>query len=158
MYDVIERDLRAQATVVAGAELTVDEIKNWIGAAYARVLAAVSAAGGGVAGPPFARYRALDRVPGAGPARFEVEAGFPVAEPLQIPFADDVRPSSLPGGRAAVTVHVGRYDEMEPAYEALEKWVAGCGGSPEGPPWEVYLSEPTGDPAQWRTEIVQPFT
>ena len=64
---------------------------------------------------------------------------------------------SLSSGRSKAGP-VGRYDEMEPAYEALEKWVAGCGGSPEGPPWEVYLSEPTGDPAQWRTEIVQPFT
>lgn len=154
MNEVVERELARQATAVARAELTVEEIKGWIGGAYSRVAGAVSAAGSGIAGPPFARYHRIEGAPG----RFEVEAGFPVTQPVApAGLPGDVLASDLPAGRAAVTVHVGPYEAMAPAYEALEKWIADRGGSPQGPPWEIYLSEPTGDPAQWRTEIVQPF-
>jgi effector-binding domain-containing protein len=154
MYQIKERELTARATAVVRAELTPEQIKNWIGAAYGRVEAAVNGAGVPIAGPPFARYRVLE----GSPRRFEVEAGFPLAEavPPDVPLGD-VRRSGLPAGRAAVTVHVGPYDAMELAYEALERWIAGHGGAPQGPAWETYLTEPTEDSATWRTEIVQPF-
>ena len=45
---------------------------------------------------------------------------------------------------------------MEPAYKALETWVNEHGAK-AGDPWEVYFSDPSTDPASWRTEIVQPF-
>jgi effector-binding domain-containing protein len=48
---------------------------------------------------------------------------------------------------------------MKPAYEATERWISEHDGVPEGPPWEVYYSDPNQqpDPSTWRTEIVQPF-
>lgn len=71
----------------------------------------------------------------------------------------EVRPSSLPGGTVATTMHVGSYDQMEPAYEALAQWVKEHGQELAGDPWEVYFSDPSvePDPATWRTEIVQPY-
>ncbi len=44
------------------------------------------------------------------------------------------------------------------AYDALSSWVAGHGGTPAGDPWEVYLSQPGGDPAHARTEVTQLYT
>ena len=103
------------------------------------------------AGPPFARYHPL------GEGRFEVEAGFPVAGPVEA--AGEVVPSELPGGPVAVTVHTGSYDQMEPAYQALASWVADHGGQLAGDAWEVYYSDPAEqpDPAHWRTGVVQPY-
>lgn len=153
MYEVTERVLVEQPTAVMRHRLEVTDIPTWIGPAFGRVMAATAASGLQPVGPPFARYW---KVPGTA-AAFEVEAGFPVDGPLPAEAHADVQPSRLPGGPAAVTVHLGPYDAMTPAYEALEKWAAEHAAVPDGPPWEVYLSEPVGDPATWRTEIVQPY-
>jgi effector-binding domain-containing protein len=89
--------------------------------------------------------------------RFEVEAGAPV--PSRVDGEGGVRPSSLPGGQVAVTLHIGPYDAMRPAYEALLRWIGEQGGEPVGDAWEVYLSDPERypDPATWQTQIVQPY-
>lgn len=89
--------------------------------------------------------------------RFEVEAGFPVTAPITA--SGEVHPSALPGGPVATTIHIGPYDEMEPAYRALAEWIAEHGGEPAGDAWENYFSGPVSqpDPATWRTEIVQPY-
>jgi len=148
----IEIGTRAeQPTAVANSMVTVAEIGPWLGKAYGTVAASLAGQGTYPAGPPFARYRII------GEGRFEVEAGFPVAAPIK---ADgEVRPSSLPGGAAVSTMHVGPYDEMQPAYQTLADWVKSHGHELAGDAWEVYFSDPSvePDPASWRTEIVQPY-
>jgi effector-binding domain-containing protein len=153
MYEVSERVLTEQPTAVMRHRLDVAHIGAWIGPAFARVQQAICTAGLWPDGMPFARYLTVAGMAGT----FDVEAGFPVATPLPEGAAIDVHPSRLPGGLAAVTLHVGPYDAMVPAYEALAKWIADRGGTPDGPPWEFYLSEPWGDPSTWRTEVIQPY-
>lgn len=153
MYRVEERDLTEQPTLVTRARLRIPDIRGWIGPAFGRVMAAIQAAGSPLVGPPFARFEPVDgRLD-----TFDVEAGFPVSAPISA-TAEDLQASSLPGGPAAVTVHVGPYDEMTPAYDALEKWVVDHGGAVAGTPWENYLSEPVGDPATWMNQVVLPYT
>jgi hypothetical protein len=96
--------------------------------------------------PAFAGYHEF------GEGRLEVEAGFPASGPVE--GDGDVRPSELPGGQVAVTLHAGPYDQMEPAYQALASWVSEHGGELAGDAWVVYLSDPPAqpDPATWRTE------
>lgn len=150
-YEIETRTLVERPTAVAHTTLTVAEIGPWLGKSYSQVAAALAAQGTYPAGPPFARYRKL------GEGGFEVEAGFPVASPVKA--MGEVRPSSLPGGAAAVTVYVGPYNEMEPAYEALADWIKSRGDELAGDAWEIYFSDPSAepDPALWRTEIVQPY-
>lgn len=150
-YDIHGEARSAQPTAVATATLPVGEIGPWLAKSYASVAAHVSACGAGFAGPPFARYHRL------GGDRFVVEAGFPVG--AAIDGSDDVQCSELPGGQVAITVHVGPYSEMEPAYQALADWVEEHGGELAGDAWEIYLSDPASepDPATWRTQIVQPY-
>jgi effector-binding domain-containing protein len=90
-------------------------------------------------------------------ASFEIEAGFPVAGPVS--GEGDVVASNLPGGTVAVVTHIGPYDRMIPAYRALQEWITAEGGTSEGPPWEIYYSDPQAqpDPETWRTDIVQPY-
>src|SRR6476661_8710661 len=45
-----------------------------------------------------------------------------------VPGQRVARPSTLPGGPAAMTTHVGPYEAMEPAYAALASWVDDQGG------------------------------
>lgn len=133
------------------AILPVAAIGSWLARAYGTLGRVITLHGAYPAGPPFARYRQL------ADDRFAVEAGFPVSAAID---ADgDVRPSQLPGGPAAVTVHIGPYEQMAPAYRALASWVSSHGGEPAGDPWEVYYTDPASesDPATWRTEIIQPY-
>lgn len=150
-HQIDAQELSEQPTAVSTASLSVSEIGPWLGSVYGAVAQRLASEGAGPAGPPFARYRRL------GDERFEVEAGFPAFE--AIAALDDVGPSTLPGGPAAHTVHVGPYDGMEPAYAALDRWIRDHGFEPNGDPWEVYLSDPTSepDPATWRTEIFAPY-
>lgn len=150
IYDVHAETRQAQPTAVSIETLPVPEIGPWFARIYGVLASVIAAHGAGLAGPPFARYHKLPD------GRFTVEAGFPVTAPVG-PDGDE-RPSQLPGGQVAVTIHTGPYDEMEAAYEALADWVGSHHGELTGDPWEVYLSDPATepDPATWRTEIVQP--
>ncbi len=150
-YDIHAEIRKAQVTAVARAVLTVAELGPWLGKTYAATAGRLAAQGAGPAGPPFARFHAL------GGGRFEVEAGFPASR--LIDGNGDVQPSELPGGQVAVTIHIGPYDQMEPAYQALASWVSEHGGELAEDAWEVYFSDPSTepDPATWRTEVVQPY-
>jgi effector-binding domain-containing protein len=142
---------REQPTAVRRAMIDVTEIGNWLGATYHAVVTFLATHDLVPSGPPFARYHPV------GQGRFRAEAGFPVAR--EIETDDDVSASVLPGGLVATTLHVGPYDAMEPAYQALASWVGEHGGETTGDAWEVYLSDPNDepDPALWRTEVVQPY-
>jgi effector-binding domain-containing protein len=154
MYEVTERVLAEQPTAVVRRRLEVPQIEGWIGSAFHQVLGAVTAAGSTVVGPPFARYHKV----AATAVCFDIEAGFPVATPIESDPDSDVQPSRLPGGPVAATVHAGPYEAMTPAYEALDAWIADHQGTPDGSPWECYLSPPEGPPEMWRTEVVQPYS
>jgi effector-binding domain-containing protein len=150
-YDIETRTLDEVDTAVEYATLPITELGPWLGKVYGEVAGYLARKGAGPAGPPFARFRPV------GGGTFEVEAGFPASTPVG--GEDEIEPSDLPAGTAAVTVHVGPYDTIEPAYGALTRWIDEHGGEPVGDAWEVYLTDPAAqpDPATWRTEIVQPY-
>ena len=82
--------------------------------------------------------------------------GIPLEIGVQVPasFAGDgkILCSSTPGGRVAAVTHMGPYDQMASAYDALKKWCRERGESFAGPSWEVY-GHWNEDPAQVRTDI-----
>ena len=151
LHDIHAEVRKAQVTAVARAALTVAEFGPWLEKTYAAIAGLLAAQGAGPAGPPFARFHHL------GGNRFEVEAGFPASRLIE--GDGDAQPSGLPGGLVAVTMHIGPYDQMESAYQALEWWVSEHGGELAGDAWEVYFTDPATepDPAAWRTEVVQPY-
>ncbi len=151
MYEIHAETRQPQPAAVCRATLSVAEIGPWLRRSYGAVAEWLAAQHAGPAGPPFARYHRL------GDGRFTVEAGFPATRPVE--GSGDVRPSELPGGPVASTVHTGPYDQMEPGYQAVASWVTDHGGEITGDAWEVYFSDPSTqpDPATWRTEIIQPY-
>lgn len=148
-YEVHSESAPRQHTAVGRAVLSIADIPSWLGQTYESVTAIVDEQGSAIAGPPYARYHPRDD------DRFDVEAGFPVSTPI----APDrgVRPSTLPAGPLAVTTHIGPYDQIAPAYEAVDEWIAAHDATPRGEPWEIYLSEPVGDPSTWRTDVLAPY-
>lgn len=152
-YAIETRTSEELPTAVMFATLPVAEIGPWLAGAYASVADYLGRFGVGPVGMPFARYHQVDEDQGV----FEVEAGFLASTPVA--GEGDVEPSSLPAGEVAATVHVGPYDQMAPAYEAIAAWATEHNATLVGNAWEVYYSDPVAvpDPADWRTEIVQPY-
>ncbi|WP_202868363.1 GyrI-like domain-containing protein [Kribbella sindirgiensis] len=138
-----------QPTVVRRGTMAPTEMSAWFPKTYGEIVAFLRTHHTMPAGPPFARYHQLPD------GRFEVEAGFPV---VGVVASDAVtQMSSLPGGTVAVTVHVGPYDTLGENYAAVAEWLRLRGAKAAGDPWEIYRDPPDGDPATWRTEIVQPY-
>jgi effector-binding domain-containing protein len=154
MYEIQERTLVEQPTMVIRGKIKLEDIPTFLSRTQHLVDSQIRAGGAHVVGEPFARYRSLDPEY----REFEVEAGVPVV--MAVAGHGGVEASCLPGGPAAVTVHTGPYERMEPAYEALNTWLDDHGFQAEGPAWEVYHTDldEHPDPATWRTEIVQPYS
>jgi effector-binding domain-containing protein len=150
-YEVETRTLEEEQTAVVFATVTPDAISACLGHAFEATARYLAKWGAGPVGMPFARYHRLDD------GRIEVEAGFAAITPVA--GEADVEPSDLPAGPAAVTMHVGPYDAIGSAYDALGSWIEAHGGVATGDPYERYLTDPNEnpDPTTWRTEVVAPY-
>ena len=115
--------------------------------AFEATMRQISASGGQVAGPPFARYFAFG-------LRIDAEAGFPCAGPLTA--TERVHATVLPGGRAVVETHVGPYEEIGSVWHQVEAWIREHGFVQASTPWESYLTGPD-DPGPPVTQIVFPI-
>jgi effector-binding domain-containing protein len=144
-YDIAIVEQSAQPTAVIHAKVAMDQIPAFIGEALGEVAGALAAAGLEPTGPPFARYEMFsDGV--------EMSAGFPV--PSRIEPAGRIEPMTLPGGQIATTTHIGSYDTVEAAYEAVDTWIDASPYVVAGDPWESYLDGP--DVASPRTVVCFP--
>lgn len=102
------------------------------------------------AGMPYAGYF---RVNGSS---MDVEIGFPVGKPL--PGSGEIRPGSFPGGRMAACLHVGPYDQLEAAVNALTAYVATQKLETTGAWYELYLNDPAQVGAeQTQTLVLMPL-
>ena len=149
-YSIESHVLFEQPTAVIRARLAADQVPTWMPTAFEEVFAELARQGVEPAGPPFARYVFH-------PGVLEVEAGVPVAEPLVA--WGRVAPGTLPAGPVAVTTHVGPYEGLDKALDALTEWIDEHDGEPTGAHWENYFSDPVAepDPEKWRTDVYLPW-
>jgi len=149
-YSVKPEEGKELTTAVRRATLSTGDLSSWLTETYSRIYANLADHGNHPIGAPFARYHRIAT------GRYDVEAGFPVSSPAE--FGGDVHSSALPGGLVATTVHTGRFQDVGPAYRAVNSWITEHDGQGCGDPWEVYLSSPQlmTDPASWQTEVHQP--
>lgn len=146
-YDISIVQLEKQPTLVGKATVA----PALLSARLAEILPAVAAHLGSVGvppvGPPFTKYLQVSE------AEMVIEAGMPVAQPLEA--GKGVEPSSLPGGKVAQTVHVGPYDQLGHAHQALLDWITQQEFEASGDVWEVYITDPgqVPDPKDWQTLV-----
>ena len=79
-----------------------------------------------------------------------VEVGVELTQPC--PLTGRVVASTLPSGRAAMTVHYGPYSELATAHRAVVDWCTAHGHRTAGPRWEIYGPH-HADPAKVWTEV-----
>jgi effector-binding domain-containing protein len=101
-------------------------------------------------GPPFARYYNSD------PAAFDTEAGLPFTG--TVTATDGARVATLPGGRAAKTIHIGSYETLSKEYRRIEAWCEEHGYRVGEGPWESYVDDAATTPHdKVRTEVFWPL-
>lgn len=97
-------------------------------------------------GPPFVIYYNMEM------DTLEVEFGFPVEEGLE--GEDPIQVTMTPSGKAATSLYIGPYEDAEPVYDALMKWISDNGLEANGVAYEIYLNDPAETPPeQLKTRI-----
>jgi hypothetical protein len=139
------REIPAQPAALERASTTRDGIPAVVDRAFPALFERLGELGVTPAGAPFVRY--LETGP-----RFELELGVPVPEGL------GVEDGSLPAGRVAVLRHVGPYSGLPDAFSRLGEWIGASGEEVAGPGWEVYVTDPRGEPDSscWVTDVCVP--
>lgn len=148
-YDIQVRKLARQPAAVIRLRCAPEQISSQLASAFGEIGGYLNDAGidledAGV----YARFL-VD-----GP-EIDVEAGFTV--PTPIVAKGRVKPGELPECEAAVTLHVGPYEGLPAAQNAIRNWIAENDREPDGAPWELYLSGPEEPPSQWKTEVYWPL-
>jgi len=147
-YDVSVQDRSAVPIASVRKEIAQDQLGVWIDEALGRIIPALTVAGLHVTGPMVCRYHTW------ADERTDCEVGFPISG--DVPAG--LNASSIPAGRSAVTMHVGSYDGLPNAYEALGAWMDSEGHQPGMGPYEVYIDEMDESRTdELRTEVVWPL-
>src|SRR6185436_19718130 len=130
----IERkELQPQPALIVRRRVARSEIAATIAESLGKTFPYALQNGLAIAGRPFVRYSDV------GPGLMTMETGTPLAIPA--PGAGDIEAITLPGGPAAVAVHMGPYDKLQDTYAAMERWMQTQGVRAAGAPWESYITD-----------------
>ena len=148
-YTCAITELPLQHTLSVRVRTPVADLPQHLGCIYGAVFQYLAEQGIPPAGEPFAAYYNMDM------QDLDVEVGVAVQRPL--PAKEDVQPGIIPAGRFVSTEHVGPYDAVAPAYDALAAYAEAQGVEPTGVAYEYYLNDPSQEPYEEpRTRIVFP--
>ena len=137
-YKIKVLEFEDQPALTMRAINPVEKLPEFFGKAYGGVMAFLQELGEAPSGMPFVTYYNHDMT------ALDVEAGFPVAK--DIPGKGKINATTIPGGTYLSTVHIGSYDSMEPAYDALTEWAKANSYELSGIAYEYYLNDPTSGP------------
>ena len=150
--DITVEDQPSQLVAVLRERVPMDALPAFYDRAYRTVAEEVSAAGLAITGPAFGWY--LDMPTDS----VDLAAGFWVGAPSVRALGGGVEVVELPGGPAAVGVHVGSYDGLPGAWDEFRTWTAQHAVEMRGGFLEVYLTDPSevAEPSQNETRLVLP--
>jgi effector-binding domain-containing protein len=156
MYDVTLTHETGRHLAVVRYDARPEDMGRKAGEAFGTVAAYLARIGVPVAGPAVSCYDMADYA-GAGDV-FHVASGFVVEGPFEP--GEGVEPIQLPEREVVTTTHIGPYEELGKAYDALKQGAAGQGRQAEeaGLMWEEYWSGPEVPPAETRTVVFWPVT
>ena len=148
-YEVTLRNAHPQHILSRQLSVETSGLPAALSETFERLYQYMATIGVPPAGAPFVIYRSDPRS-----KVWDVEVCTPVSREVDAPpgFAC----STLSGGLVALTLHVGPYDQVASAWNALAAWVEQQGYRSADAPREVYLSPPETPSDQIRTIIEWP--
>jgi effector-binding domain-containing protein len=150
-YQVSTRELAEQSVVSVRERHSPAELPAFIPGSFGLLYGHLGVLGVAPAGAPFVIYHAIE------PDAIDAEVCVPVPWPVSV--SDELHSRVLPVMTVARTLHVGPYEELSVAYEALNEWITKNGFVAAGPVQERYLNDPgaVASPADYQTEIEIPI-
>ena len=128
----------------------VGNLPNVLGRAYAALAQYLGELGEQPTGAPFVGYYNMDM------QDLDIEVGFPVSGTLE--GKGEMQPGLIPGGKQAACLHIGPYNAVEPAYNALIEYIGQTGHEATGVAYEFYLNDPNEtSELELQTQIVFPI-
>jgi effector-binding domain-containing protein len=148
-YDIATFKVPAEALVSIRERIAPSGISAFVGRSFDELYSHLRLLGVAPSGAPFVLYHEFD------PAVIDMEACLPVAG--EVVAKGRITSYVLPAATVARTLHVGAYDDLHIAHEALTRWVGQQGLEAAGPVRERYLNAP-GEvpPSAYRTIIEMP--
>ncbi|MBO0721622.1 MAG: GyrI-like domain-containing protein [Blastocatellia bacterium] len=86
-----------------------------------------------------------------GDAAMDIDFGVQVIRPFE--GEGEVIYTETPAGEVAMTTHVGGYDKLAPAYDAIHSWRTATGRTFGGCSWEIY-GDWNDDSTKLETQVV----
>jgi len=150
-YDIEVREVDPQLMVSIRTTCQAAEIAAVLQEILPEVYKFLERLGVKPSGPPFTRFHGFDQ------NRVDLESGLPVSESVE--GKGRIEPGELPGGTVVTTMHVGPYEKLPEAHDALHVWMRKKNKTPSGPQWEYYWTDPgeEPDPSKRRTELIWPI-
>ena len=146
--EIVEQ--HAQTTLVVRTRTAVGNMPQVLGEAFHGILNYLGETDGKCIGAPFVAYYNMDM------DDLDIEIGFPVSKKL--PGKGEVQSSEIPAGKQATCLYVGPYNQIEPAYGVLMKYIQEKGLTPTGVAYEFYLNDPGETPeSELQTKIAFPL-
>ncbi len=146
--ELVERPV--QPTLAVRTRCSVKALPQVLGPAWGAIMQYAGRKGVQPAGPPYVAYHNIDM------QDLDLEIGFPFSEKLA--GEGEILAGETPAGKAAMRLHVGPYDQIAQAYEALQKWIVTNGYAPTGVAYEFYLNDPRATaPADLQTQVLFPL-
>ena len=150
-YEILTANLPASEAVAIRTLIPLQELQDFFNGAFLELSEVIREGGGTAVGPPFVRYYKVT------PREVDVEAVMTCDQ--AVPVSGRVKTLHLDASQAAIVRHVGRYDKMKPAYDAISEWMSNNGKQPIEAPREVYVTTAAEvpDPSEWVTLVEQPI-
>lgn len=128
----------------------VEKLPELIGQSYAKMAAYLHEQQVLMADVPFVAYYNMDM------QDLDVEIGFVVAK--QLPAKEDMQPGVIAAGKSAFCMYKGPYQEIEPVYMDMLKWIFDNEYQTTGLVYEHYYNSPNDFPeSELLTRIIMPL-
>jgi effector-binding domain-containing protein len=88
----------------------------------------------------------------------DIEVGISILDSTM--FGNDrIKMNKIKKSNIVTAVHYGAYERLPETYFGINEWMRGNKVVVTGPPWEIYLTDPStdADPKHWETAIFFPI-
>lgn len=149
-YAITTRDVPDQLVVFVRGRTTREELPAFLGASFDRIVGELTHHGSAPNGETLVIYHEV------GPDGIDCEVCVPVAPDAVV--SGDLWRRIVPAATVAETLHIGSYDGLARAYDAVAIWIRDHGLTGAGPARERYLEGPGEEvpEADYRTRIEFP--
>ena len=130
------KDIDAQNALVMKADVPMSTISEKMGEIYKTLFTYVGENGIQPAGPAFAVYYSWEPE-----GNIVFEAGVPVASETE--GTNEIIYKEFPVMKAVSTLYTGSYENMEPVYNDIMKYIEENELESTGNSWEIYLTDPS---------------